>query len=270
MTDIGLGFRDADGGMLRELTRCLDFLNDLPFFKAYKAATWAALDIGAGDSILDVACGAGFDLIEMARRHPSAAFCGTDRSGGLLAIAKTRAAAAGLGDARFVRGEAARLPFKAGAFDGVRIDRALQHIEDPEEAVAEMVRVTRPGGRIVAAEPDWGAYILFNGDRDASEKLAARWRQSIRNPFVARELGSLLSRCGVTNLRGETHAFSTTDYKCAASVFDLERLLGRAVESGALSPEKTKRWKIDAQSASGKGAFLAALTVVVFSGSAPR
>ena len=183
MTDIGLGFRDADGGMLRELTRCLDFLNDLPFFKAYKAATWAALDIGAGDSILDVACGAGFDLIEMARRHPSAAFCGTDRSGGLLAIAKTRAVAAGLGDARFVRGEAARLPFKAGAFDGVRIDRALQHIEDPEEAVAEMVRVTRPGGRIVAAEPDWGAYILFNGDRDASEKLAARWRNRSAIPL---------------------------------------------------------------------------------------
>jgi SAM-dependent methyltransferase len=266
MTDIGVGFRDADGAMLGELARCLDFLNDLPFFRAYKAATWAALDIRASDRILDVACGTGFDLIEMARRHPSAEFCGVDRSQGLLAIAKSRAR--GLPNVRFVRGEAARLTFEAGAFDGVRIDRALQHFEDPPGAVAEMVRVARPGGRIVAAEPDWGAYILYNGDQETSEKVAARWRQSIRNPFVARELGALLSGCGIESLRGETHAFSTTDYDRAAAVFDLERTLDRCVEAGALSTEKARRWRADAQSASAKGAFLAALTVVVFSGMA--
>ena len=42
MTDIALGFRNADGEMLKDLAECLDFLNDLPFFQSY---TRVALDI---------------------------------------------------------------------------------------------------------------------------------------------------------------------------------------------------------------------------------
>lgn len=266
MTDIGAGFRDADAGMLGELARCLDFLNDLPAFRAYKAATWAALDIGDGARILDVACGTGFDLIEMARRHPGAEFCGVDRSEGLLALARSRAA--GLANLRFVRAEAAHLPFAAGAFEGVRIDRSLQHIEDPRGAVAEMARVARTGGRIVAAEPDWGSYILYNGDLDVSEALAARWRRSIRNPFIGRELGALFSGSKIERLQGAAHAFSTTDYDCAAAVFDLERVLDHAVEAGALPADAARRWREGAKAASVKGAFLAALTIVVLSGAA--
>src|SRR5271166_1971876 len=72
VTDIALGFRNADGEMLKDLAECLDFLNDLPFFQSYKAHTWAALDIRSGDKILDVACGIGFDVIEMAKRFPAA------------------------------------------------------------------------------------------------------------------------------------------------------------------------------------------------------
>ena len=63
MNDIALGFRNADGEMLNELVHCLDFMNGLPFFKAYKAHTWETLKIRSGQKILDVACGIGFDVI---------------------------------------------------------------------------------------------------------------------------------------------------------------------------------------------------------------
>lgn len=44
MTDIAVGFRDADGEMLKDLAQCRDFLNDMAFFRSYKARTLGGLE----------------------------------------------------------------------------------------------------------------------------------------------------------------------------------------------------------------------------------
>jgi ubiquinone/menaquinone biosynthesis C-methylase UbiE len=151
MIDIALGFRNADGEILSELVHCLDFMNGLPFFKAYKAHTWERLKIRSGQKLLDVACGIGFDVIEMAKRFPSADLLGVDSSEGFLEIAKSRAG--NLTNVKFLQGNGDRLPLPLhdNEFDGVRIDRSLQHMKDTRSAIKEMVRVTRPEGHIVAA-----------------------------------------------------------------------------------------------------------------------
>src|SRR5260370_36594395 len=51
--------------------------------------------------------------------------------------------------------DAAELPFPEMRFDGCRADRTLQHLQNPELAVAEMVRVTKVGGRVIAVDPDY-------------------------------------------------------------------------------------------------------------------
>jgi len=119
MTDIALSFRDADGAMRADLTRCLDFMNGTPFFKRYKTETWDALQQSGASSILDVACGVGFDVIELARRIPGANVYGLDPSQGFLELARERAQ--GLANARFVGGDSRRLPFGDGCFDYVAL-----------------------------------------------------------------------------------------------------------------------------------------------------
>ncbi|ACK49096.1 Methyltransferase type 11 [Methylocella silvestris BL2] len=264
MTDIAQGFRDADGGMLQELTHCLGVLNDLPLFRSYKARTWAALGVRDGDKVVDVACGTGFDVIEMAKRFPAAEIFGVDRSEGLLGAARSRAQ--GLGNVRFLQANADRLPLQTDAFDGARIDRALQHIEDPRASLREMVRVTRPGGRIVAAEPDWGTFVLYNGAGAASAKMSEVWLRSFRNPFVGRELGVMLDECGVTDLQCEAHALATTDLACADAVFDLPRLCRNCVEAGVLTPQQADLWRENALAVSEKGAFFAGVNILTFHG----
>jgi SAM-dependent methyltransferase len=241
-------------------------LNALPAFEAYKAHTWAALEISDGAAILDVACGTGFDLIAMAERWPGARFYGIDKSAGLLSIARSRAKE--LTNVFFVQGDGADLPFAAGRFDGVRIDRALQHMADPRATLAEMARATRAGGRIVAAEPDWGTYILYNGDCAPGEMLAANWRGSIRNPFIGRELAALLRDSGARGLRREIFPFATADYGCAAVVFDLPRVLARCVATGAIAADAAHRWREESEAAA--GVFLAALNIVTVSGVVAR
>jgi SAM-dependent methyltransferase len=178
----------------------------LPFFKAYKAHTWERLKIGSGQKILDVACGIEFDVIKMAIRFPSADFWGLDSSVGFLEIAKSRAG--NLTNVKFLQGNGDRhpLPLPENEFDGVRIDRSLQHMKDPHSAIKEMVRVTRPEGHLVAAEPDWETFVLYNGDLDIGAKLAKQFKGSIRNPYVGRELGMIFTKCGVVNPQCNIHA----------------------------------------------------------------
>jgi len=261
MNDIALGFRNADGEMLNELVHCLDFMNGLPFFKAYKARTWETFKIRSGQKILDVACGIGFDVIEMAKRYPSAKFVGVDISEGFLEIAKSRAG--NLANVKFLQGnsDGVPLPLPENEFDGVRIDRSLQHMKDPHSAIKEMVRVTRPGGHIVAAEPDWGTFILYNGDLDVGTTLAKQFKGSIRNPYVGRELGMLFTECGVVNPQCDIHAFCTADFKCATVVFDLARVRDRCIKLGILTSEDARRWWLASEEASERGIFFASRSI---------
>jgi len=118
----------------------------------------------------------------MAIRFPNADFLGLDSSEGFLEIAKSRAG--NLTNVKFLQGNGDRLPLPLpdNEFDGVRIDRSLQHMKDPHSAIKEMVRVTRPEGHIVAAEPDWETFVLYNGDLD----IGVNWPSNLKDRFEIR------------------------------------------------------------------------------------
>lgn len=264
MSDIASGFQDADGSMEGDLLHCLDFMNGLPFFRSYKEATWKALRIAGKSRILDVACGAGFDSIEIARIYPQCDVVGVDISKRFLEIAKSRAK--DLPNAVFVQGRADHLEFEDNAFDAVRIDRSLQHIHAPINAIREMVRVTRPGGRIVVAEPDWGTYFVYNGDLDTGAKMARFWLQSFVNPYIGREAGALLAAQGVTEISCRVHALAARRLDEATIIFDLDRVTENCVKSGALSGTEATDWRARSEAASRNETFLACLNIFEFDG----
>lgn len=260
MTDVAVAFRDADGPLRGALVHCLDFMNDLPAFRAYKERSWASLGLAPGGKYLDVACGVGFDVLRMASAHPDATFVGVDKSRAFLDLAGARAA--GLPNASFLEGDADRLPFPDDAFDGARIDRSLQHIADPAAAVAQMARVVRPGGRIVATEPDWGAFVLYNGDGATSRKMADKWLESIAHPFIGRELGTLFEGAGLADIGCRAHVLAFSRFEEAEVVFDLTRLQANCVAAGVFSEQAGRGWRAAAEKASQTGVFLACLTIV--------
>jgi len=104
----------------------------------------------ADDITLDVACGPGTVVIAFARRVRRAE--GVDATEAMLAEARRLAAAAGVENVGWHRGDVYALPFAAAAFDIVSCRFAFHHLEAPEAAFAEMVRVCRPGGRIVLCD----------------------------------------------------------------------------------------------------------------------
>ena len=109
----------------------------------WRRATRAALQIGPGDRVLDLAAGTAVSTQELTR---SGAWCvACDFSVGMLAAGASRKLPK-------VAGDATRLPFEDGVFDAVTISFGLRNVVDTVGGLTEMARVTKPGGRLVVCE----------------------------------------------------------------------------------------------------------------------
>ncbi len=108
----------------------------------------ARLGLEPGERVLDVACGTGNLAVPAAR--VGASVTGVDIAPNLVAQAKARAAADGL-SISFEVGDAERLRYEDGAFETVVTMFGAMFAPRPERTTAELLRVTRPGGRIAMA-----------------------------------------------------------------------------------------------------------------------
>ncbi|MFM1965652.1 MAG: hypothetical protein RL134_1377 [Actinomycetota bacterium] len=143
--------------MFDEVAERYDLTNDvlaLGQTRLWRRAVVNAVAPRPGERILDLAAGTGTSSAPLAARGASVVPC--DFSLGMLTVGRRREP--GLA---FVAGDALRLPFGDATFDAVTISFGLRNTVDPEAALAEMARVTRPGGRLVVCEfshPSFGPF----------------------------------------------------------------------------------------------------------------
>jgi demethylmenaquinone methyltransferase/2-methoxy-6-polyprenyl-1,4-benzoquinol methylase len=125
----------------------------------WRIQTTRSINPQVGEKILDIAAGTGTSsaAITKSGAHVVAA----DFSSGMLAEGKKRLSANPL--ITWVQADAMKLPFADDEFDAVTISFGLRNIVDPKVALAEMFRVTKPGGRIVVTEFSHPTNPLFKG-----------------------------------------------------------------------------------------------------------
>ena len=111
------------------------------------------LDPRVDDRLLDVACGAGALVLELAPHVERAV--GADLSDGMLELARTRLQEAGDAaptNVEFVQAPSDALPFEDASFTAIVCTTALHHFPDPQRSIDEMARVLAPGGRLVIGD----------------------------------------------------------------------------------------------------------------------
>ncbi len=116
--------------------------------KLWRVATTRAVAPRPGQRILDLAAGTGASSVALARS--GAEVVAGDFSPGMIAEGRRRHGH--VPNVTFVEADAMALPFGDGEFDAVTISFGLRNVNDPKKALAEMLRVTAPGGRIVICE----------------------------------------------------------------------------------------------------------------------
>ena len=142
--------------MFSRIARHYDLMNGLMTFGMHhswrRVAARQTIPSPEGPA-LDLATGTGDLALELRELHPHRNIVGADFSEGMLAVARDKVRAAGdAGRIRLVAADALALPFDDRAFACVTSAFLLRNLADLRHGLAEMKRVTRPGGRVVALE----------------------------------------------------------------------------------------------------------------------
>lgn len=138
-------------GYPKELLAAIPPRSRESFVGVANVSVFAELPVGA--TVLDLGCGAGLDALIAARRvGPTGRVTGLDFSPAMLALAEQSAAESGLGNLKFICGEAEKLPLADRSVDIVMVNGIFNLNPDRAGVFREIGRVVRPGGLVFAAE----------------------------------------------------------------------------------------------------------------------
>lgn len=204
-----------------------------------------------GMRLLDVGCGIGDDVRALAALvGASGRVVGPDNSETMLAKARELSAQASPAG-EFVLGDLLALPFDDATFDGCGAERVLIHSADPARALAEMARVSRPGGVVVVTEPDMEALTFHASQHELVRRLALWHCERVRNGRIGRYLPELFAQAGLTAIQ----SLPTVAHSARLSNYPII-LAHRAALHGVLSAEEAERLIAEWRSRDAAGTFL--------------
>ena len=253
----------VDGEALLEIAR---------FAVPLKRRIAAMLPLRPGLRVLDVGCGPGADTTMLAPLlSPGGRIVGVDRDANLLEIAQSRTQRSPEARlANHLRADAVHLPFASEAFDVCRCERLLQHVRDGDRAVSEMVRVTKRGGIVVAADSDWASLSIDADDPAVERDVVRSVTDALNDGYAGRALPRRLSDAGLVNIRVDVVLVHWTNFQTIRRTsFMVAGLHRQIVDGGQVSEQDWARFERGLELADQRGRFFATATVVVAAGRRP-
>jgi ubiquinone/menaquinone biosynthesis C-methylase UbiE len=193
-----------------------------------------------GKQVLDVGCGTGDDSRTIARLvGPEGRVVAVDYSAAMITEAHKRNVDFPALPIEFREGDATKLDFGDGSFDCARVERVLMHIREAGKGLAEMVRVVRPGGCIIASEVDQETLFFDSPDVELMRRLVTSVSDATASPRVARSLVRLMGRMGLQNIRSQAIVIKIP---LNFARIGISGHVDKCVQQGMISAQDAERW----------------------------
>jgi ubiquinone/menaquinone biosynthesis C-methylase UbiE len=260
-----VGFRNVDRTEAPDnAVRFLDALNTLQEVREMQRLSNSLLEVGEGSHILDAGCGLGEptrDLAALVGR--SGRVVGIDLSESILAEARQRTEGTGL-SVEYRVCDIHRLDFPNESFDACRSSRVFIYLEDPRQALSELLRVSRPGGRVVIFEPELDSWVLDGPDRSVVRKVIHFWSDQLRNPWIGRQLPGLFHSLGARQVT--YHPVVGTWSLRRLEAFGVHSVLDKAVLEGVVTRTQVDDLLGFLEASERNGTFTGAMTGMIVRG----
>jgi SAM-dependent methyltransferase len=240
--------------------------------RALKELSYTHMAITPGATLLDAGCGPGVDTVPLAGLvGATGRIVGIDSDETMLAEADGAAREAGCHHrVAHINASVLNLPFPDDTIDACRAERLLQVLPPEDEAtvVDELVRVTRPGGRIVLVDTDWSSAGVDFPDPHLERKLMAFFALRMRpNGLAGRRLYGLCRERNLNDIRLDI--IPMPQRRLEDTPFG-NWLTDTAIEQQIITPAEARLWHDELRLRENGECFHACVNMVVVSGRKPE
>ncbi|MFC7527467.1 methyltransferase domain-containing protein [Actinoplanes sp. GCM10030250] len=261
-------FADIDGLTAQMSEIVVDALTEMsrhPEIQRVRGAAFGMLQPAPGERLMDAGSGGGeVARLLAAEVGPRGEVIALDHSAAITAAAIGRHDGSSV---RYVTGDVCGLDLADDSVDGIWCERVLQHVEDADQAISELVRVTRPGGRICLIDTDWASLAFDGMPSGLGDMVVSHTRGNFTPPQfdMGRTLRRRLIAAGLHRLEAMpvTCFFDTPGSAAVVLPMVNPRV---PEEAWATPPGLRDEWLASVEAAGASGTFLAVLTIWVVAG----
>ena len=225
-----------------ELAGRLERTYATPDVSATRIAVFRAAAPRSGERGIDVGCGPGYLTRELALAvGAEGAIVGIDLSDPMLELAARRCD--GLSQVRLSNADVRALPVGEGELDFACALQVYAYVRELDEALADLRRALRPGGRAVILDTDFSGVVWQSDDRERMQRVMRAFDAHVAWPDLPRILPERLARAGFELARCEAVPFVTTAYHPNTYVYGAARFIQEFVRRNAgVAEEEAQAW----------------------------
>lgn len=198
------------------------------------------LNYQAGESLLEIGCGAGAVLGILGQTFPDLKLAGIDLEQKQIEYAKVYLSRLNLADVDLRVGDAITLPWADNQFDRIYAMWFLEHLPNPLKVLQEAKRVLKPGGTITLTETDYRTILISPESSDyryLMDSLCELLLQAGGNPYIGQSLATLLAQAGFQRIDNRPfpvhHAYSLDRQKLRGFIEYVDSWLAPTVQQAA-------------------------------------